>query len=148
MKIKILLALLATMTITLSTQAAETKTSAAHKAHAATKATVAILEPTDGATVATTFTVKFGAEGVAIVPAGTIQENSGHHHLLIDVEEMPNLHAPLPMTANLVHFGKGQTETEITLAPGTHTLQLMIGNHAHIPGDKPTMSKKITVTVK
>jgi Domain of unknown function (DUF4399) len=109
---------------------------------------VMILEPKDGATVSTTFKVKFGAEGVEIVPAGTDKPNAGHHHLLIDMETLPALDSSMPTSVNLMHFGKAQTETEITLAPGKHTLQLLLGNHLHIPGSNPIMSEKITITVK
>lgn len=141
MKFKVLLAFFTALTIALGAHAADAKTPAA-------KASVAILEPANGATVPTTFTVKFGANGVDIVPAGTNQENSGHHHLLIDTEVLPDMNSPLPTTPTLIHFGKGQTETQITLEPGKHTLQLVLGNYAHIPGATPIVSKKITVTVK
>lgn len=109
---------------------------------------VFIISPANGATVPTTFTVKFGAAGVDIMPAGTDQPNSGHHHLLIDTDVLPDFHAPLPATPTLLHFGKAQTEAEITLAPGVHTLQLVLGNYVHIPGEHPLVSEKITVTVK
>lgn len=119
-----------------------------HKVHAETKGKVFIVSPANGETVPTTFKVKFGATGVDIVPAGTDQPNSGHHHLLIDTETLPDLHAPLPTTPTLLHFGKAQTETEVTLAPGKHTLQLVLGNYIHVPGERPLISEKITVTVK
>ena len=112
------------------------------------KAKVFIVEPANGATVPTTFTVKFGATGVEIVPAGTDKPNSGHHHLLIDTETLPDFHAPLPATPTLIHFGKAQTETQVTLTPGKHTLQLVLGNYIHIPGTNPLVSEKITVTVQ
>lgn len=111
-------------------------------------AKVFIVSPADGDTVPSTFTVKFGAENVDIVPAGITQANSGHHHLLIDTEELPDLTKPLPTTDQILHFGKAQTETEITLEPGTHTLQLVLGNFAHVPHKTPVISEKITVTVK
>jgi hypothetical protein len=111
-------------------------------------AKVFILEPQDGAVVAATFTVKFGASGVDIVPAGTMEKNSGHHHLLIDVDTLPDMHMPLPATDHIIPFGKGQTETQVTLSPGNHSLQLVLGNFSHIPHKTPLMSKKITVTVK
>jgi len=142
MTFKVLLAFIAAMTINVCAQAADAKASSA------TKETVTILEPANGATVPTTFTVKFGASGVDIVPAGTNQEHSGHHHLLIDTDVLPDMHSPLPATPTTIHFGKGQTETQLTLTPGKHTLQLVLGNYAHIAGDAPIMSKKITVTVK
>lgn len=143
MIMKVFFSLIAAMTLNLSVQAADSKTSAA-----ATAAKVSILEPANGATVPTTFTVKFGATGVNIVPAGVNQENSGHHHLLIDTETLPDLHLPLPTTDKVIHFGKGQTETQLTLTPGKHTLQLVLGNYAHIPGATPVISEKVTVTVK
>ncbi len=111
-------------------------------------AKIFITEPTNGATVPSTFTVKFGASGVEIVPAGTDKPNSGHHHLLIDTETLPDLHSPLPATPTLIHFGKAQTETQITLTPGKHTLQLVLGNAIHVPGANPLISEKITVIVK
>jgi hypothetical protein len=98
-------------------------------------AAVYFIAPGDGATVATTFTVKFGLKGMGVAPAGVEMENTGHHHVLIDVAEMPDPNLPLPATEQIVHFGKGQTETVLTLAPGMHTLQLALGNHLHVPHD-------------
>ncbi len=111
-------------------------------------AEVMIKSPVDGATVGKTFKVVFGIHGMEVSPAGIKKEHSGHHHLLIDLDEMPNMKMPLPATDKIQHFGKGQTETELTLTPGKHTLQLLLGNHVHIPHNKPVMSKKITITVK
>jgi len=111
-------------------------------------ASVFFVEPADGATVPATFTVKFGVKGMTIAPAGTDQPNSGHHHLLIDVAEAPDMKQPLPANEHVVHFGKGQTETQVTLPPGKHTLQLVFANYLHIPHDPPVVSKQITVTVK
>ena len=110
-------------------------------------ASVFIIEPADGATVTSPFTVKFGLKGMTIAPAGDDTPNSGHHHLLVDVDQMPDMRAPLPANEHLLHFGKGQTETQLTLPPGRHTLQLVFGNYLHIPQDPPLVSKKITVTV-
>ncbi len=112
------------------------------------KARIFIVEPVNGAKVPTTFTVKFGAAGVEIAPAGTNKPNSGHHHLLIDTETLPDLHSPLPASPTLIHFGKAQTETQITLTPGKHTLQLVLGDYMHVPGDSPVISEKITVNVQ
>ena len=75
-------------------------------------------------------------------------ENTGHHHILIDVDELPDMSMPLPTTENIVHFGGGQTQTTLTLSPGTHTLQLLLGNHLHVPHDQPVLSEKITITVE
>ena len=85
---------------------------------------------------------------MGVAPAGVIKENTGHHHLLIDVKEMPDFSLPLPATDNIKHFGGGQTETDLTLPAGKHTLQLVLGDHLHIPHDKPVVSEKITITVK
>ena len=85
---------------------------------------------------------------MGIAPAGIDMENTGHHHILIDLDEMPDMSMPLPTTDNVVHFGTGQTETTLTLTPGEHTLQLLLGNHLHVPHQSPVMSEKITVTVK
>jgi len=110
-------------------------------------AAVFIIEPADGATVTSPFTVKFGVKGMTIAPAGDDTPNSGHHHLLVDVDQMPDMRVPLPANEHILHFGKGQTETKLTLPPGKHTLQLVFGNYLHIPHDPPVISKKITVTV-
>lgn len=106
------------------------------------------ISPKNGAIVAPTFTVRFGLRGMGVAPAGVERENTGHHHILIDVAELPPMDQPLPASENVVHFGAGQTETQLTLKPGTHTLQLVLGNHLHIPHDPPVMSEKITVTVR
>jgi len=102
----------------------------------------------DGATVSSPFTVEFGLEGMEVVPAGTDQEYSGHHHLIIDQDELPPLDMPIPSDSVHVHYGQGQTSTELSLAPGQHTLQIVLGNHLHIPHDPPVVSEKITITVE
>jgi len=110
-------------------------------------AEVYIQWPLDGAEVAESFVVRFGLLGMGVAPAGVDQPNTGHHHLLIDVDEPPALDLPLPATDNVVHFGNGQTETTITLSPGEHTLQLVLGDYLHRPHDPPIISQPITVTV-
>ena len=85
---------------------------------------------------------------MGIAPAGIDMENTGHHHILIDLDEMPDMSMPLPTTENVVHFAVGQTETTLTLSPGEHTLQLLLGNHLHVPHQNPVISEKITVTVQ
>ena len=111
-------------------------------------AAVYFISPSDGETVEQTFTVTFGLAGMGVAPAGVDKANTGHHHLLIDVDEMPDMTMPLPMSEHVVHFGGGQTQTTLTLRPGTHTLQLLLGNHLHVPHTPPVMSDKITVTVE
>ena len=110
-------------------------------------AEVYIISPTDGATVRGTFKVQFGLKGMGVAPAGVDVPDTAHHHLLVDLKEQPDLNAPLPNNDNVRHFGKGQTETEITLSPGKHTLQLIMGDKSHIPLNPSIESKKITVNV-
>ena len=105
------------------------------------------ISPQDGATVKSPVTVRFGLRGMGVAPAGVAMENTGHHHLLIDAE-LPPQDLPVPADANHVHFGKGQTEAAVTLAPGRHRLQLLLGDHRHIPHDPPVASKPITITVE
>lgn len=111
-------------------------------------AKVFIESPKDGATVGQDVTVKFGIEGMTVKPAGDATPGSGHHHLLIDAKELPPMHAPIPNDATHKHYGKGQTEDTIHLEPGKHTLQLDLGDAAHMQFDPPVVSEKITVTVK
>ena len=110
-------------------------------------AKVSILEPKDGAVVKGPVTVKFGAEGVEVVPAGTDKPNSGHHHLLIDTK-LEDYNAPVPADATHIHYGKAQTEAQIELKPGKHTLQDVFADKNHIPHDPPLQSDVITITVE
>jgi hypothetical protein len=110
-------------------------------------AKVYIVSPTDGATIKGSVTVVFGLAGMGIAPAGIQMENTGHHHLLIDAAIPADTGVPLPATDNVKHFGKGQTETTLTLPPGKHTLQLVLGDHLHIPFFPVIASQKITITV-
>lgn len=105
------------------------------------------ISPQDGATLPSPVTVRFGLRGMGIAPAGIAMENTGHHHLLIDTA-LPPLDRPVPADAQHVHFGKGQTEAVVTLAPGVHRLQLLLGDHLHLPHDPPVMSAPITITVR
>ena len=105
------------------------------------------IDVADGDVVPPVFVVRFTISGMGIAPAGTQIENTGHHHLLIDVDQLPDLDVPLPMTDNIRHFGKGQTEVELQLTEGEHTLQLLLADHAHIPHDPPVLSEAITITV-
>ncbi len=111
-------------------------------------AKVYFIEPHDGSIVPQTFKVKFGLSGMGVAPAGVDREHTGHHHILVDVDELPAMDVPLPASEHIIHFGGGQTETELTLPAGEHTLQLLLGNHVHIPHDQPVMSEKITITVE
>lgn len=110
-------------------------------------AEVYIIGPNNGARVTSPVRVQFGLKGMGIAPAGVKFDNTGHHHLVIDGDPPSDLGAPLPATEKLLHFGKGQTETSLSLPPGKHTLQLVLGDQNHIPHDPPVISKKITITV-
>jgi len=111
-------------------------------------AEVYIVSPKDGATVGQSVTVVFGLKGMGVAPAGVKKEGTGHHHLLVDVKDLPAAGQPIPLDDNHLHFGKGQTETILKLSPGTHTLQLEMGDENHIPFDPAVVSKKITIHVK
>src|SRR3982074_1132965 len=100
----------------------------------------------DGATVPAKLKLYFGLRNMGVAPAGSDRENSGHHHLLIDTD-LPPLDQPIPSDFNHLHFGAGQTEAEITLKPGEHTLQLLLGDKAHVPHTPPVMSARIKVRV-
>lgn len=107
-----------------------------------------IISPTDGEMVSSPVTVRFGLKGMGVAPAGIEKQNTGHHHLLINLTSVPALDKPLPSDDNHKHFGGGQTEATIELKPGTHTLQLLLGDMNHIPHNPPVMSEKISITVK
>jgi hypothetical protein len=109
-------------------------------------AKVYIITPEDGATVPRTFVVRFGLSGMGIAPAGADLPKTGHHHLLVDVDTLPPLDQPI--SADILHFGGGQTETQLTLPPGDHSLQMLLGDKNHIPHDPPIVSERITITVE
>jgi hypothetical protein len=112
-------------------------------------AQVYFIAPQNGAKVHGPVTVKFGLKGMGVAPAGIKFDNTGHHHLLVDTDlSSINLDQPLPASDKVVHFGKGQTETEITLPPGKHTLQLLFADSLHQSFDPALTSKKITITVE
>ncbi|MFL2555053.1 MAG: DUF4399 domain-containing protein [Candidatus Rariloculaceae bacterium] len=106
-----------------------------------------IQSPSDGAVVTSPFTVRFGLRNFSVAPATVQSPNTGHHHLLVDVTEMPTFNLPLPTTENVLHYGLGQTETELELPPGEHTLQLVLGDWLHTPHQPPIISEVVTITV-
>ena len=111
-------------------------------------AEVYFIAPRDGQKIHGPVTVKFGLKGMGVAPAGIKFDNTGHHHLLIDTDLADvKLDASLPASEKIVHFGKGQTETTLTLTPGKHTLELLFADYQHLSFDPPLHSKKITVTV-
>lgn len=125
-----------------TTQAGETPAPAGAAAY--------IIAPADGAKVKSPVKVVFGLKGMGIAPAGVEKEHTGHHHLLIDtpLPEGEALDAPLPKDAHHLHFGKGETEAMVELAPGAHTLQLVLGDHNHIPHKSPVVSAPVRITVE
>ncbi len=108
---------------------------------------VYIISPANGEVVHSPLLVKFGLRGMGVAPAGVEKENTGHHHLLIDVD-FPPLDKEIPSDRNHIHFGTGQTQTRLELQPGKHTLQLLLGDHNHVPHQPPVFSKKITIIIK
>ncbi len=110
-------------------------------------AKVYFISPKPGAVISGEVTVQFGLKGMGVAPAGTVAENTGHHHLIID-SPLPPLDRPVPLDDKHVHFGKGQTETTIKLPPGKHTLQLLLADASHIPHQPAVVSEVITITVK
>jgi hypothetical protein len=110
-------------------------------------ARIFFITPADGDTVSNPVRIEFGIEGMSVVKAGDATPHSGHHHLIIDAE-LPDLGMPIPASDNYIHFGDGSTATEITLEPGQHTLQMLLGDHHHLPHDPPVVSEPITITVE
>jgi hypothetical protein len=112
-------------------------------------AEVYFIAPQNGAKVHGPVTVKFGLKGMGVAPAGIKFDNTGHHHLLVDTDlSAINLDAPLPASDKVLHFGKGQTETVLTLPPGKHTLELLFADSLHQSFDPVLHSKKISITVE
>ena len=105
------------------------------------------ISPGDGATVSSPVSVRFGLKGMGVAPAGVQADNTGHHHLLVDTA-LPALDFPIINDENHLHFGAGQTEVALELPPGAHTLQLLLGDFAHIPHEPAVMSEQITITVE
>ena len=110
-------------------------------------ASVYFVTPLDGQKVSSPVTVRFGSKGIGVAPAGVDKENTGHHHLLIDVKDLPPTNQPIPSSDQFRHFGGGQTQADIELEPGKHTLQLLMGDHNHVPHEPPVKSQKITIEV-
>ncbi|RIK92080.1 MAG: rod shape-determining protein RodA [Proteobacteria bacterium] len=106
-----------------------------------------IISPKNGETVSSPVTVRFGVSGMGVAPAGVGSPNTGHHHLLIDTP-LPDFAKPIPNDAKHVHFGGGQTETTVELAPGEHRVQLLLGDLNHVPHDPPLYSDVVTFTVQ
>ena len=106
-------------------------------------AEVYFVSPSDGDEVSSPVEIVFGLRGIGVAPAGINFPNTGHHHLLVDLDALPNLNESIPADENHIHFGKGQTQTLLALDPGEHTLQLLFGDWMHVPHAEPIFSEKI-----
>ncbi len=135
-------------TAAMSAMAADAAPATTQRTKAPAGVELYFISPRDGDTVGTEVTITFGLKGMGVAPAGIALANTGHHHLLIDLESPPRADAPIPADGQHVHFGGGQTQTTVKLSPGTHTLQLNLGDSLHRQFDPPILSEKITVTVK
>ncbi len=106
------------------------------------------ISPAQGEHVSSPVTVRFGLAGMGVAPAGVMRDNTGHHHLIIDTESLPDLSSPLPADDRHRHFGNGQTEVKLELPSGTHTLRLILGDGEHRPHLPPVFSDLIRIHVK
>lgn len=159
MRIALSLALLALATTAQADWKKDLKDAAKTQANTKMETTLGLAQPSvagskayfinlkDGDTVKSPFLVQFGLKGMGVSAAGVQSPNTGHHHLLID-DPVVDLLQPLPMTDQVKHFGGGQTEIELTLKPGKHSLQLLLADWKHQAHNPAVMSEKITVTVK
>lgn len=150
MKASLLIAVLLLLEVTrLAAQepAEEASASASLRSLSTEGAAVSFGALEDGDSVPPTFTVIFLISGMGIAPAGSNIDNTGHHHLLIGLTELPDMDQPLPQSQQIRDFGKGQNEVELTLPVGSHSLQLLFADYAHRPHDPPVISDKITITV-
>ncbi len=109
-------------------------------------ARVYFITPKSGEKLKSPVVVRFGLEQMGVAPAGVAQPHTGHHHLIIDAE-LPPAALPVPKSEHYLHFGGGQTEISLELPPGPHTLQLMLGDHNHVPHDPPVVSERITIEI-
>ena len=110
------------------------------------QARVYFITPQNGEKLKSPVVVRFGLEQMGVAPAGVEKPDTGHHHLIIDAE-VPPPSLPVPKSDHYLHFGGGQTQASVELAPGKHTLQLLLGDHNHVPHDPPVVSERITIEV-
>ena len=110
------------------------------------QARVYFITPKTGEKLNSPVVVRFGLEQMGVAPAGVAQANTGHHHLIVD-SELPPAALPVPISDKFLHFGGGQTEIRLELSPGKHTLQLLLGDHSHVPHDPPVVSEQITIEI-
>ena len=110
-------------------------------------AAVYLISPSDGEKLSSPVTLRFGLRGMGVAPAGVDKSGTGHHHLLIDTD-LPPLGLPIPNDAQHRHYGGGQTEIDLDLPPGEHSLQLILGDDRHVPHDPPVISEKVVILVE
>ena len=110
-------------------------------------ARVYLISPAPGETVTSPVLVRFGLSGMGVAPAGVPLPKTGHHHLIVD-SPLPPLDQPIPADGQHVHYGAGLTEVKLELAPGPHTIQILLGDDRHIPHDPPLYSEPISITVQ
>ena len=133
-------------TVVISMLAAAFPAVAPAQTAAPANAMVYFINVKDGDTVKSPFKIQFGLSGMGVAPAGVEKANTGHHHLMVDAP-LPPLDQPIPNDFNHLHFGAGQTEAQVTLPLGQHTLQLLLGYENHVAHEPPVYSKPIHVTV-
>lgn len=136
------------MTRTLTSMMLAFGTTAAMATDAPEDASAYFITPQDGETVSSPVTVQFGLQGMGVAPSGVNRDNTGHHHLLVDVDSMPPMDEPIPSNEQFRHFGGGQTQTTLELESGEHELTLLLGDETHTPHTPPVKSETITITVE
>lgn len=142
-----LLLLLAVPAWAADTPASSTTSAAPARSKAPAGASAYFIAPHDGEVITGPVTVVMGLKGMGIAPAGVDKPDTGHFHLIVDAE-LPPADRPIPKDEQHLHFGGGQTQTVLNLKPGKHTLQILLGDYAHLSFDPPVASEKITITVK
>jgi hypothetical protein len=130
-----------------TTQSVPVLASGYKKVPAPAGASVYFINLKNGDVVTSPVLVQFGLRGMGVAPAGVERENTGHHHLLINVDTI-DVNVPMAFSDSNRHFGGGQSEATVALKPGTYTLQLVLADANHIPHHPPVLSDRITVTVK
>ncbi len=110
------------------------------------KTGVWFIEPADGASVNSPVTVKMGVSGMEVEPAGMVVEGKGHHHLIIDGNYVDQ-GVMVPADSTHIHYGQGQTEVELDLTPGQHSLTMQFADGVHTSYGEE-WSATITVNVE
>jgi hypothetical protein len=144
--IHFLISIIVSTAISLLSMAAAAAESEIPRSERPDEAQVYFISPADGETLSSPLIVRFGLSKMGVAPAGVDRDGTGHHHLIVDAE-LPPMGLPVPATDHYRHFGRGQTQVVLELAPGQHTLQLLLGDHLHIPHDPPVVSERISILV-